>query len=84
MKVEAARVPSNATDVTIRNRYFSPGKRPTPVDYAMRKTPEGWKVYDIVVDGISLVLTYRSQFEEAARSGGMDGLIKQLQAKSQA
>lgn len=83
MKVEAARVPSNATDVTIRNRYFSPGQRPTPVDYAMRKTAEGWKVYDIVVDGISLVLTYRSQFEEAARSGGMDGLIKQLQAKTQ-
>lgn len=84
MKVEAARVPPGANDVTIRNRYFSPGKRPTPVDYAMRKTPEGWKIYDIVVDGISLVLTYRSQFDEAARSGGIEGLIKQLQAKTQA
>lgn len=82
MKVEAARVPPGANDVTIRNRYFSPGQRPTPVDYAMRKTPEGWKIYDIVVDGISLVLTYRSQFEEAARRTGIDGLIRQMQAKT--
>jgi phospholipid transport system substrate-binding protein len=82
MMVDTARVPANATEATVRNRYVSPGRRPTPVDYAMRKTNGEWKIYDIVVDGISLVLTYRSQFEESARNSGIEGLIKQLQEKT--
>ena len=83
MTVVSAKVPPGATEATVRNRYASPGQRPTPVDYLMNKTPEGWKVYDIVVDGISLVLTYRSQFDQAVRQSGIDGLIKQLQDKTQ-
>ena len=82
MMVEPARVPTSATETTVRNRYVSPGRRPTPVDYLMRKTAGEWKIYDIVVDGISLVLTYRSQFEDSARSAGVEGLIKQLQEKT--
>ena len=82
MMVEPARVPTSATEATVRNRYVSPGRRPTPVEYTMRKGADGWKIYDIVVDGISLVLTYRSQFEEAARVSGMEGLIAQLQDKT--
>ncbi len=84
MMVEPARVPTSATEATVRNRYVSPGRRPTPVEYTMRKGAEGWKIYDIVVDGISLVLTYRSQFEETARNSGMEGLITQLQDKTKA
>ena len=83
MQVEAARVQPNANEATVRNRYLSPGKQATPVDYQMRKTGNEWKVYDIVIDGISLVLTYRSQFEDGARNGGIDGLIKQMQEKTQ-
>jgi phospholipid transport system substrate-binding protein len=84
MMVEPARVPTSATETTVRNRYVSPGRRPTPVDYLMRKSGSEWKIYDIVVDGISLVLTYRSQFEEAARNSGVEGLITQLQDKTKA
>lgn len=84
MKIVAAKVPADATDVTVRNRYLSPGREATPVDYAMRKTPDGWKIYDIVVDGVSLVLTYRSQFNDAAQNGGVEGLIRQLENKTQA
>ena len=84
MMVEPARVPTSATEATVRNRYVSPGRRPTPVEYTMRKGADGWKIYDIVVDGISLVLTYRSQFEETARNSGMEGLITQLQDKTKA
>ncbi len=84
MMVEPARVPASATEATVRNRYVSPGRSPTPVDYLMRKGANGWKIYDIVVDGISLVLTYRSQFEEAARNSGVEGLISQLQNKTKA
>lgn len=84
MQVEASRVPPGETEATVRNRYISADRRSVPVDYQMRKLPEGWKIYDIVVDGISLVLTYRSQFETVARTSGVEGLIKQLQAKTQA
>jgi phospholipid transport system substrate-binding protein len=82
MMVEPARTPTSATETTVRNRYVSPGKQPTPVDYLMRKGADGWKIYDIVVDGISLVLTYRSQFSDAASAGGVEGLIGQLQKKT--
>ncbi|MBS0336943.1 MAG: ABC transporter substrate-binding protein [Proteobacteria bacterium] len=84
MKIVSAKVPADATDATVRNRYLSPGKEATPVDYSMHKTPDGWKIYDIAVDGVSLVLTYRSQFNEAAQSGGVEGLIRQLQDKTKA
>ena len=53
-----------------------------PVEYAMKKTPEGWKIYDIAVEGVSLVLTYRAEFENITRTSGVDGLIKRLQQKN--
>ena len=54
------------------------------IDYQMRKTADGWKVYDIVVDGMSLVLNYRDSFEHEVRRTGVDGLIATLQAKNRA
>jgi phospholipid transport system substrate-binding protein len=81
MKVLPVRMQPNATEVVVRNRYLSPGKPPTPVEYSMKKGPEGWKIYDIAVEGVSLVLTYRSEFENITRTSGVDGLIKRLQEK---
>lgn len=80
MKVEPLHMAPGATDVTVRNLYLSPGKAPVPIDYRMSKTPQGWKIYDIVVDRISLVQTYRSQFQDEIQREGVSGLIKQLQA----
>ena len=48
----------------------------------MRKGPSGWKIYDIVVEGISLVLTYRSEFDMVVKQEGVDGLIKRLGQKN--
>ena len=72
----------DATDVTVRNQYLSPGKPPLAVDYSMRKVDGTWKIYDIVAEGISLVLTYRGEFEQVVQQGGIDGLIKQLAEKN--
>lgn len=83
MKVDAARVSPDPNEATVRNRYLSPGRTATIIDYSMRKTAEGWKIYDIVVEGVSLALTYRAQFTEAAQSGGIENLIKLLQQKAQ-
>jgi phospholipid transport system substrate-binding protein len=44
----------------------------------MRQTGSGWKIYDIVVEGVSLVLTYRSEFDAVVKQEGIDGLIRRL------
>jgi len=82
MKVLPLRMPPGATEVTVRNQYLRQGRPPVPVEYAMKKTPEGWKIYDIVIEGVSLVLTYRAEFEQVARTAGIEGLIKRLQEKN--
>ena len=82
LKVLPLRLPQGAAEVTVRNQYLRDGRPPVPVDYAMRKTPEGWKIYDIVIEGVSLVLTYRAEFESITRASGVDGLIKRLQEKN--
>lgn len=82
MKVLPVRMAPNATEVTVRNQYLREGRPPVPVEYAMKKTPEGWKIYDITIEGVSLVLTYRAEFEQISRTSGIDGLIKRLQEKN--
>jgi phospholipid transport system substrate-binding protein len=82
MRVLPVRMQPGATEATVRNQYLRPGKPPASVDYAMRKTASGWKIYDITAEGISLVLTYRSEFEQVVQQSGVDGLIKRLSEKN--
>jgi phospholipid transport system substrate-binding protein len=82
MKVLPLRAGRDATEVTVRNQYIREGQPPVAVNYAMIKTPTGWKIYDISVEGISLVLAYRSEFESIIRASGVEGLIKRLQEKN--
>jgi phospholipid transport system substrate-binding protein len=82
MRVLPVRMQPGATEATVRNQYVHPGKPPASVDYAMRKTASGWKIYDITAEGISLVLTYRSEFEQVVQQSGVDGLIKRLSEKN--
>jgi phospholipid transport system substrate-binding protein len=70
------------TDVTVQVRVIQPGAQPVPIDYAMEKTGSGWKVYDVMVGGVSLVANYRTEFNGTVRTSGVDGLLKNLQAKN--
>ncbi|SEG11906.1 MlaC/ttg2D family ABC transporter substrate-binding protein [Nitrosomonas ureae] len=58
------------------------GKEPVPIDYSMEKKPDGWKVYDVTVAGVSLVTNYRGTFNSQVRKGGVDGLLKALTDKN--
>jgi phospholipid transport system substrate-binding protein len=71
------------TDVTVNVRVLQPGQQPVTLDYSMEKTAHGWKVYDVMVGGVSLVANYRTEFNQAVRQSGVDGLIKTLQEKNQ-
>ena len=71
------------TDVTVRTQIHQPGARqPIKLDYSLEKNGNGWKVYDVVVADVSLVMNYRSSFATEIRNGGIDGLVKTLQAKN--
>lgn len=70
------------TQVTVKTEIKQPGGKPIPIDYEMYKTDFGWKVFDVAIDGVSLVINYRSSFANTIRQSGIDGLIATLEAKS--
>ncbi len=72
------------TDVTVQVRVLQSGAQPVPIDYSMEKTAAGWKVYDVMVGGVSLVANYRTEFNNVVRESGVDGLIKSLATKNKA
>ena len=76
------RMKATDTDVTVNVRVLQPGAQPVPIDYNMEKTSAGWKVYDVMVGGVSLVANYRTEFNTVVRDSGIDGLIKSLQTKN--
>jgi phospholipid transport system substrate-binding protein len=79
-----------ASEVTVRSQIQHSSEvdqsyqAPTVIDYDLEKSPEGWKIFDVKVDGVSLVVTYRDTFDDQVRSGGVDGLISSLARKNQA
>jgi phospholipid transport system substrate-binding protein len=76
------RVAAGETDVLVKSVVRRHGAEPLSIDYDMESTPAGWKVYDVKIAGVSMVLTYRETFASAVRAGGIDGLIKSLSDKN--
>lgn len=70
-------------DATVKVEINQPGGQPIMIDYSLEKTPQGWKVYDVIVAGISLVTNYRSTFNNEINRSGIDGLIKTLMDKNE-
>ena len=70
------------SEVLVRTEVIQPGSKPVQIDYNLKKSDTSWKVYDVVVAGISLVTNYRDQFAQEVRSGGIDGLIAAIAAKN--
>ena len=68
--------------VTVKTQIMQPGGQPLAVDYSLEQVSDVWKVYDITIEGVSLVTNYRSQFSNEVRQGGMDGLIQKLADKN--
>jgi len=70
------------TEALVRTVVSEPGRKPFMIDYRMSKGA-GWKVYDVVVENLSLVTNYRSSFQSEISRSGIDGLIKVIEAKNQ-
>jgi phospholipid transport system substrate-binding protein len=69
--------------VTVRSFVTQPGSKPLTIDYDMKKTPAGWKVVDIKMDGLRLITIHRDAFAELVRDEGIDGLLSSLTAWNQ-
>lgn len=69
-------------DVIVKTLIIRPGAKPIDVNFSLEKTPESWKVYDVVLAGVSLITNYRESFAQEIRANGMDGLIKMLADKN--
>src|SRR5436190_9110360 len=78
IEVKPTKMAAGDKEVTVRTAVIQQGGPQIPIDYAMEKADSGWKVYDVVIDGASLVTTYRGSFNDQVQRGGIDGLVKTL------
>lgn len=79
IEIKPLKMVAGDKDVTVRTAVIQQGGPQIPIDYAMEKAGAGaWKVYDVTIDGVSLVTTYRGSFNDQIQKGGIDGLVKTL------
>lgn len=70
------------TTVSVRSEVKQPGAKAIGIDYSLESTVDGWKVFDVKVDGVSLVANYRGEFAQKVRAQGIDGLIQSLREQN--
>ena len=80
--VKPLKVVAADTEVVVKTQVIQPGGQPIPIDYSMEKSGDSWKVYDVLIDGVSLVTNYRSSFNTEIQKSGIDGLIKSLSERN--
>lgn len=78
-----ARYKSTDPEVMVRTQVLQDGIKPVDIDYNLEKQDNEWKVFDVVVAGVSLVTNYRQFFSQEVRNGGVEGAIKSLRVKNQ-
>lgn len=83
---EEVRVPpqpaASGSETTVRTEVQPKTGRPIQINYSMRLGDAGWKVYDVTVDGVSLVTNYRSTFTSQIRNSGLDAVIADLRQRN--
>ena len=83
IEVKPTKLAAADKEAVVKTAVIQTGGPPIPIDYAMVKTDKGeWKVYDVVIDGASLVTTYRGTFNDQIQKSGIDGLVKTLQDRN--
>ncbi len=76
------RAQADASKVMVKTEVRSGGAPPIPINYRLRLSDGNWKVYDVIIDNISLVSNYRTGFANQIRRKGLDSLIAQLKEKN--
>ena len=72
----------SARTALVQTRVRLPGQAPVPVDYAFLRSADGrWQIYDVRLDGISLLLSYRRSYDQIIRSKGLEALVHALETQ---
>jgi phospholipid transport system substrate-binding protein len=80
LKVYPTRVNAGDQNATVRTEMSRTSGAPISVNYYMHMTPDGWKAWDVVIDGVSYIMSYRQDFQpQLAQQGGLDAVINKLQ-----
>ena len=80
LKIYPSRLEQGATTATVRTDVRRRGGDTVSVNYSLRMTPQGWKAWDVVIDGISYVKSYREDFGAQIESQGLEKVIKRLES----
>lgn len=82
VEVKPFKMAPDATETTVKTAINKPGVPPVLVDYQMHKSADGWKAFDVSIEGVSMVFSYRGTFDSQIQKSGVDGLIKTLADKN--
>jgi phospholipid transport system substrate-binding protein len=78
-----ALIENEGKEATVKSQVqVSNANAPVAIDYVLYNTAEGWKFFNVSVEGASLVTVYRNQFGDEVTKGGIDGLILSLHTKN--
>ena len=66
---------------TVSTKIITKNSNAVPIDYRLLKRGERWMIYDISIDGVSLVSNYRTQFNKIIQTSGYDGLVEKMKSK---
>jgi phospholipid transport system substrate-binding protein len=80
LKIYPSRLEPGATTATVRTDVRRRAGDTVSVNYSLRLTPQGWKAWDVVIDGISYVKSYREDFGAQIESQGLEKVIKRLES----
>jgi phospholipid transport system substrate-binding protein len=71
-----------ADSATVRTEVKRSDGTPVPVNYSLRRTPEGWKAWDVTIEGISYVKNFRTDFGAEIEQTGLDAVIQRLESQN--
>jgi len=79
LKVFPTRVSPGEQNATVRTEMSRTSGPPINVNYYMHLTPEGWKAWDVVIDGVSYIMSYRQDFQPQIAQQGLPAVISHLE-----
>ncbi|MFM8453947.1 MAG: phospholipid-binding protein MlaC [Gammaproteobacteria bacterium] len=73
----------NKNRILVASVIIEPGKQPIAVDYKLLRRGQGWKVYDIIIEGVSLIQGYTAQFSDLIKQKGLEAAVDKIRAHNQ-
>jgi phospholipid transport system substrate-binding protein len=80
MRILPSKVAPDAVQATVRTEVKRDNGTRVPVNYRLRKTPDGWKAWDVSIEGISYVKSFREDFGAEIDQKGLDAVIRRLES----